>query len=388
METRSVRDDAPLECIVVLPMSYTGRGPAESCAQIVAAFPTEGIDTTVLLPRARIPFPSHVNVIETLPLAVRKLPWRWARSWLPQLWRRLFKLLEQRDAARTIVYFWPDVDASVVRKVRAMGFVTIRECINNPCAIARTILDEAFAKARVRGSHAISASRASAETEELHQHSFLFASNAEVEASLKSIGVAESKILPTSYGWSARRFTQVPSRPYRERETCVLFVGSLDVRKGVPELIQAWRRCDLPGKLLLVGALDPMLRDTVESALGAGGIEHLGYVDDIREIYASATMFVFPTHEEGGPQVTYEAAYYGLPIVTTTMGAARLVEDEVSGLIVPRGDPAALARAIERLAKDRGWAEGLGEEARRRTGAFEYENVSRSRTRMLLQAAA
>ena len=64
-------------------------------------------------------------------------------------------------------------------------------------------------------------------------------------------------------------------------------------------------------------------------------------------------MFVFPTLEEGDPQVTYEAAGCGLPILTTPMGAGRLIEDESNGLIVKPCDVDALAEALWRLVNSR-----------------------------------
>lgn len=374
------------ECVVVLPMSYTGRGPAESCVRILDGFAAAGLETTLLLPRARRKLPAHLHAVQTLPLPVRWLPWRIAVKLRTSVFRRLFKELRRRDPARTIVYFWPDVDVDTVRRVRAMGFRTVRECINNPCEIAKPILDRAFAVAGVGGSHTITARRAADETQELLQHDFYFAPNDEVEASLRAIGVDDARILPTTYGWSAARFPPIPAAPLAEREPKILFVGSIDVRKGAPELLQAWARCDLPGRLVLAGTPDRALQSMLMDSVTAGRTEHLGFVEDIRQLYATATIFVFPTHEEGGPQVTSEAARYGLPIVTTTMGATRLVEDGVSGLIVPRGSADALAEAITRLSRDPALATRLGAEAARRAAAFEYGRVSAARARLLLTA--
>ena len=81
--------------------------------------------------------------------------------------------------------------------------------------------------------------------------------------------------------------------------------------------------------------------------------------------------------------MTYEAAACGLPVITTAMGAARLVEDGQAGLIVPEGDAPALAAALRRLAQDERLRKQLSAEAARQVGRFEYRTVGTERARML-----
>lgn len=94
-------------------------------------------------------------------------------------------------------------------------------------------------------------------------------------------------------------------------------------------------------------------------------------------------MFVFPTLEEGGPQVTYEAAACGLPVVTTPMGAARLVEDGKTGLIVDAGNVPALAEALRTLAADPTFRQALGVAAQAEADRFEYRVVGKARAAQL-----
>ena len=115
------------------------------------------------------------------------------------------------------------------------------------------------------------------------------------------------------------------------------------MRKGVPELLEAWASLDVDGELVLVGAVDDEIRELVDAHTRSGRVRLAGYVDNPAALYAESDVFVFPTWEEGGPQVTYEAAACGLPVVTTPMGAARLVEDGRTGVVVEPGSVAQIA---------------------------------------------
>ena len=103
-----------------------------------------------------------------------------------------------------------------------------------------------------------------------------------------------------------------------------------------------------------------------------------------RGLYQSSDLFVFPTHEEGGPQVTYEAAGCRLCVVTTPMGAARLVEDGRTGRIVEPGDAAGLCDVICELASDVAQRRQMAEAGRRAAARFTYPIVGPQRAGMLL----
>jgi len=87
-----------------------------------------------------------------------------------------------------------------------------------------------------------------------------------------------------------------------------------------------------------------------------------------REFLREADIFVFPgIQAEGLPLVILEAMAAGLPVVSTPVGAVPdAVLDGETGLIVPPGDPAALAAAIRRLASDESLRERMGRAGRER----------------------
>jgi starch synthase len=99
-------------------------------------------------------------------------------------------------------------------------------------------------------------------------------------------------------------------------------------------------------------------------------VQWFGYVSDRRqldELYADASVFVLPTQFEAYGHVVVEAMGSGLPCVTTNVGALpELVDDGVTGLLVPPREPAALAEALVGVLSDPARAERMGQAGRRK----------------------
>ena len=107
--------------------------------------------------------------------------------------------------------------------------------------------------------------------------------------------------------------------------------------------------------------------ELLERARSAGLAEHLtlhGYVPfgaELFEIYRASDLFVLPSVVgEGVPKVTVEAMSQGLPVVATDVGSTSIIlEQSRAGLLVPPGDPAALAQALRRLIEEAELRRGL-----------------------------
>ncbi|HID89587.1 MAG TPA: glycosyltransferase [Anaerolineales bacterium] len=155
-------------------------------------------------------------------------------------------------------------------------------------------------------------------------------------------------------GVDHRRFTPPPS-PFDGPPT-VLFVGRLRYYKGVDTLLRALQ--DLPDVCLNIVGDGPM-RDRWEALAVAldltGRVRFLGEVEDNRlpSLYHQAHLFVLPANAraEAFGTVLLEAMASGLPCVTTEVGTGTswVVQDGITGLVVPPDDPVALAEAVRWL---------------------------------------
>jgi glycosyltransferase involved in cell wall biosynthesis len=111
---------------------------------------------------------------------------------------------------------------------------------------------------------------------------------------------------------------------------------------------------------------DELPRSAAAIALGER-VCWLGFRQDIRAIYAAADIVVLTSDTEGTPTSLIEAAACGVPVVATDVGGVRtVVEDGVTGFVVPAADERAFARRVRELAADHGLRTRLGAAARDR----------------------
>ena len=143
-------------------------------------------------------------------------------------------------------------------------------------------------------------------------------------------------------------------------------VGSLFREKGVVHLVRALSKIP-KAKLLLVGDGEAEVALRAEAA-NRGVTERVifaGPRSDVSEILAALDVFVLPSLVEAFPMAILEAMAAGLPVVATRVGGvSECVADGETGLLVPPGDPEALAHAIASL--DPGRRRTFGDAGRRR----------------------
>ncbi|HLH66933.1 MAG TPA: glycosyltransferase [Solirubrobacteraceae bacterium] len=124
-------------------------------------------------------------------------------------------------------------------------------------------------------------------------------------------------------------------------------------------------------RLLVAGPGEPAALEATAARLGvAASVHFLGPRDDVPRILKAASVGVLSSDYEGSPLAVLEYMAAGLPTVSTDVGGVgRMVGHGVCGLLVPRRDARALARAINRLLSDPQLAASMGRRARERQRA-------------------
>ena len=160
-------------------------------------------------------------------------------------------------------------------------------------------------------------------------------------------------------------FVDTPPDPFPERPTA-LFIGVLERYKAVDVLADAWREVATrqPGVELHIvgeGRLEETVRGLVaDPLLGVRWTPRLT-TTEIAQALDAATLLVLPSRGEGMGRVLVESFCRGRPVIGTSSGGIPdLVQDGVSGLLVPAEDVDALAQALTRVVGDRELAERLG----------------------------
>ena len=174
----------------------------------------------------------------------------------------------------------------------------------------------------------------------------------------------------------AERLDFDPNRPY------VLFVGTLEPRKNVPLLLDAFGelRDNIDAQLLLVGARawldEPIFAAHARSGVGAAA-RFLGPLaeDDLAVLYSHAGVFVLPSQYEGFGLPVLEAMACGAPVVSSNAGPLPEVAGDAALLLKP-DDPAAWASAMAEVLSDARLADALRQKGFARAAAFSWDRAA------------
>lgn len=157
-------------------------------------------------------------------------------------------------------------------------------------------------------------------------------------------------------------------------DVAIAVLASLEPRKGQHVMLNALATRELRGferriRLILIGdgpSHDALQRQAASLGLAewvvfVGAVPH----DDVAALLAGMDIVALPSLDEAMPLALLEAMACGRAVVATHVGAVgRIIRDGVTGLLVPPGDPVALAQAVDRLARDPGYARAIGARAR------------------------
>ena len=176
----------------------------------------------------------------------------------------------------------------------------------------------------------------------------------EVERKLQVPAAKISICSPGAPAWAPR-----PDQP---SDGYILFFGTLEPRKNVGSLLDAYERllgsahaAAIPDLVLAGGTTEasgPWL-DRIRRPPLAGHVTHVGYVDPAnrKSIYEGALMLVQPSYEEGFGLPPLEAMALGVPVVGANRGAVPEVVGD-AGLLVDPDDPEAIAAAMGRFIEE------------------------------------
>jgi glycosyltransferase involved in cell wall biosynthesis len=200
----------------------------------------------------------------------------------------------------------------------------------------------------------------------------VIACNSDVATDIRSTG-ASVHLMP--HGVDLGRFQ--PRRPPTERPLRILAVGRLVEKKGFDVLIKACARLSFPYCLRIIG--EGSQRTNLERLIARVGVEeHVTLRGakthaELPDEYGDAHVVVAPSiidssgDRDGLPNVILEAMASGRAVIASDVSAiSNAIIDEETGLLVPPGDPVALAAALERVAESVLLRAELGRKARKR----------------------
>ncbi len=290
--------------------------------------------------------------------------------------RRFAEMVRQHPrGAGQGLYTFPTTAGPLFQEASRQGMKCILDQFIAPLKIMAPILQEEHDRwpGWERPSFWAAPSRDSLETEEQECRlaDAVLCPSEFVAQGVRSLNLPAQKIFQAPYGVEVDRFA-CDRRPWRgERPLRLLFVGEVNLRKGVPYLYQALKRLNTSRFITrLVGPVavqEPYRGRLSRQCDLTGPAPRTG----VRRHYAWADLFVFPSLCEGSATVTYEALAAGLPVITTPH-AGSVVRDGREGFVVPVRDPEALAARIDLLAADPELLAHMSRAARQRGREFSW----------------
>ncbi len=216
-------------------------------------------------------------------------------------------------------------------------------------------------------------------------------------------GIRSDKITVIPPGVNTTRFYPIPEDEAAEAirvpgsGKLMLFVGRIEALKGIDILLRALALMkqrgifvDHPHRLVIIGGDpdDKTLSETAEMArikalskeLGIGDLViFLGKRDQetLPYYYSAAEVLIMPSHYESFGMVALEAMACGTPVVASQIGGlAFLVQDGVTGYVVPDGEPELLSQKLTQLILDPKLLARLGKQAAEYAQGYRWEAIT------------
>jgi glycosyltransferase involved in cell wall biosynthesis len=303
---------------------------------------------------------AHADPIRQEGFGLRPLGWRRRGDGLIGAGRAISEIARLYRAER------PDLVHHIALKPVLLGGIarrlSFRRSANAPIAIDSVVgLGSSFSEAGFAAAWRRPLLGAGLRFAAPQDRRWIIAQNPEDRVALADFGIDPGRIaLIRGSGVDARYFAPLP-----EPEGPIVTVGLVSRMlrdKGVLEAVAAIRRLRARGmriELVLAGPTDPdnrgsLSEEQMASLAAEPGIEWLGRVVDVREVWRRAAIALLPSsYGEGVPKALLEAAACGRPLVATDIAGCReVVRHGKTGILVPPRDIDRLAEAIAALAAD------------------------------------
>ncbi|MBA7507794.1 D-inositol-3-phosphate glycosyltransferase [subsurface metagenome] len=180
-------------------------------------------------------------------------------------------------------------------------------------------------------------------------------------------GFDEDKLIQIPFGVNIDKFKPVKKKDNVFR---AIFVGSIQLRKGIQYLLEAWGSLNLKNaELLICGGIHEDAKNLVRKYQQNKSIRFLGYVGSVP--YEGTDVFVFPSIEEGSALVTYEAMASELPIIAT-YNTGSIARDGKDGFVIAIRDVDALKEKIRYCYDNPEKVRKMGNDARKHVEKYTW----------------
>jgi glycosyltransferase involved in cell wall biosynthesis len=224
-------------------------------------------------------------------------------------------------------------------------------------------------------------------TEECNLSDLILLNSVVAKKTFIEAGFSKQKLAVITPSVDTTRFHPVPKKDSMFR---VLYVGTIQPRKGVQYLIPAFLKAKIShSELLLIGGYSTRsTRQMVEKALQHSNIKQEFWDfsrDDPTKVFGKCSVLVLPSVEDGFGLVVLEAMACGLPIIITShCGAADIVEEGINGFVIPPRNIETIIEKLNFLAKNPFVCKEMGKAARATAEKFNQDKYNKYLKQILI----
>lgn len=270
-----------------------------------------------------------------------------------------------------IYHTWMGISPRSVKKAKKNGAILVLEAANSHPLNSRRILNEEFKKFK-REEFILDPEKIKKDIEYMKMFDYILCPSDFVYNSFLREGFDEKRLKKMPYGVDFDKFDIKKERT--DSKFRVIFVGSIQLRKGIQYLLKAWEELNLKNsELLIVGSVWPDGSKIFGNYKRDKTIRLKGFDPNLKELYRKSDVFVFPSLEEGSALVNYEAMASGLPVITT-FNSGSIIRNGKDGFIVPVRDVKTLKEKIKYFYENPKKCIKMGKNAKEHVKRYTWNN--------------
>jgi glycosyltransferase involved in cell wall biosynthesis len=324
-----------------------------------------------------------LGIRQVVPFCFRFLPWKYLRKLSDFYYPR--EILKAADN-NTIFDLWSDHRPALIEQIKQRGGLVVKEKFNSAQEVAKTLLVEEYKRSSLPDRCAITTESIRSENQQLAAADYVFSPSPMVLETLLQVGIAREKIIPTSFGWDEASLTnQNPLLAGSYKKPRFLYVGSVEIRKGAHLLLKYWIEAGIDGTLFFLGTVREEMKTVLNELKLPENVVFLGHHEKAHGIYNEIDVFVFPSLEEGGPLVTYEAMARGVPVIVSPMGAGAVARASIDGFVVEPHDRGGWVAALKAMGTNVELRHDMAVSAKERATLFTWSRVATQRYHDLIE---
>jgi len=284
---------------------------------------------------------------------------------------KLFGDLVSKNLPKCKIYHtWMGLAPEAVLKAKRQGAILVLEGANSHPLKSLEICNKEYSKFNKK-EFMTEPIKLRKEIELIQKFDYVMCPSDFVYDSFLKNGFSKKQLIKMPYGVDIERFK--PNKKEKDKKFKAIFIGSLQLRKGLQYLLKAWNELKLENaELIIVGRVWPDAHEVINKYRKDSTIKFIGFDSNPSKYLRSSDVFISPSLEEGSALTCYEALASGVPLIATH-NTGSVISDGKEGFIIPIRDVTALKDKINYFYSNPEETKRMGKNARKLAEKYSWD---------------